>query len=539
MKALTVLFDEHTEFENEKVFGGKSALELCTEFFEGAEFLPAGIENGGVDLISKENLRSGVELLAKIYQLAREKNADFIIYSYADLPFLNADLTKKLVQTHVEYKCEYTFADGFPYGFAPELIDTGALGILLELCKTTAALEASKPVERGSLYNMIKTDINSFEVEAELSETDWRLYRFNFCCKNRDSFIQCQKLFELVKDDADGGLSRLDVEKACEKASKSCAVLKTVPSFYNIQICGGRDTKPLYEADSVSDAGGLLKKDSVMSFEKFAALCKKISEFSGSAVLNLGYLGEPLCHKEFLLFVKEVLKYEGLSVFLETSGLFVTEELCKDLRAAASEASERTNGYQKLMIAVKLDAVSAEVYAKVNGTEKENFNKALAGCDALCKALPGMVYPQFTRMNENENELEAFFRYWNEKTNPSVGNCIIQKYNDFSGLLPDCKPADLSPVERNVCWHLRRDMSVLADGSAVLCPNMLFSQGCRGEGHEEGQGEGHGKSLVLGNAFEEALSEIWKKSDSMVLDHISQKYCDCCGKCDEYYTFNF
>ena len=526
MKALTVLLDEKNKYQEEKVFGGKSALELCRTFFEGAEFLPACIENGGVDFIYKEDLKSGEDLLAKIYQIAREKNADFVIYSYADLPFINGPLTKKLLETHVEYKCEYTFADGFPYGFAPELIDTGALGILLELCKTTAAAEAAKPVERASLYNLIKTDINSFEVEAELSDTDWRLFRFNFCCKNRDSFIQCQKLFELVKDDAQGGLSALDVEKASGLASKSSAVLKTVPSFYNIQICGGRDTKPLYEADSLYDAGGLLKKDAFMPLEKFFALCKKISGFSSAAVLNLGYLGEPLSHKDFLLFVKEVLKYQGLSVFLETSGLLVTEELCAALRSLVDEAAERTNGWQKLMIAVKLDAVSADVYAKVNGSQPENFNKALAGCDALCKALPGMVYPQFTRMNENEDELEGFFRYWNEKSNPSGGNCIIQKYNDFSGLLPACKPADLSPVERNVCWHLRRDMSLLLDGSAVLCPNMLFSQECTGE-------------VLLGNAFEEDLCEIWKKSEAKLQEHIDKKYCDCCRKCDEYYTFNF
>lgn len=526
MKALTVLLDEKNKYQDEKVFGGKSALELCRTFFEGAEFLPAGIENGGVDCLPGADIGSGRDLLAKIYHLAREKNADFVIFSYADLPFINADLTSRLVQTHIEYKCEYTFADGFPYGFAPELIDTGALGILLELSKTTQAEEGDKPLCRESLYNLIKSDINSFEVEAELSDTDWRLFRFKFCCQNKDTFLQAKGLFEALNDEEKKELSRLDVEKASELASEKCGVLKTLPSFYNIQIAGGRDTRPLYEADSICDAGGLLKKGE-MSLEDFSLLCRKIADFSENAVLNLGFAGEPLCNKNLISFIEEALKYEGLSVFFETSGLLLTDELCAALVRAASGASDRTNGYQKLMIAVKLDAVTAETYAKINGCQMENFNKTLAACDALCRALPGMIYPQFTRMNENESQLEAFFRYWNEKSNPSGGKCIIQKYNDFSGLLPPCKPADLSPVERNVCWHLRRDMSILLDGSVVLCPNMLF---CK---------EGSGESQILGNAFKDDLCQIWKKSDSMLLKHIDKKYCDCCGKCDEYYTFNF
>ena len=524
MKALTVLLDEKNKYQDEKVFGGKSAFELCKEFFEEAEFLPASVENGGVEYLPGADISSGRDLLAKIVHLAREKNADFVIYSYADLPFVNQALTARLVQTHIEYKCEYTFADGFPYGFAPELIDTGALGILLELSKTTQAAEGDKPLCRESLYNLIKTDINSFEVEAELSDTDWRLFRFKFCCQNKDSFLQGRALYQALGEESGKieQLSKLDVEKVSEIASKKCGVLKTLPGFYNIQICGGRDTKPLYEADSISDAGGLLRAGE-MSLENFSLLCKKIADFSEKAVLNLGWLCEPLRHSQLLLFIEEALKYDGLSVFFETSGLNLTSEFCQGLKNAVEKAAERTNGWQKLMIAVKLDAVSGETYAKVNGSQAENFNKALAACDQLCKALPGMIYPQFTRMNENETELEAFFRYWNEKSNPSGGNCIIQKYNDFSGLLPACKPADLSPVERNICWHLRRDMSILLDGSVVACPNLLFSK----------------ENEVLGNAINEDLNEIWKKTDSKIMEQLGQKYCECCGKCDEYYTFNF
>ncbi|MCR5254106.1 MAG: spiro-SPASM protein [Treponema sp.] len=527
MKALVVLFDEENKYQEKKVFGGKSGREVCTEFFKKAQFLPAGIDTVGVDCVKKDDVKTGSELLAKIHQLAKEKNADFVIYSYCDLPFINLELTKKIVQSHVEFKCEYTFADGYPYGFAPEVIDTGAAGILAELGRTTQAAEGEKPVCRETIWNLLKTDINSFEVESELAETDWRLLRLKLCCANKDNFMQSQALYEAaVKAGAvgEGALSAGNAEEISKIASENVSILKTVPGFYNIQIADARDTKPVYEPEHTFGKG----KNS-FTFESFAALCKKISNFSESAVLNLSFFCEPLLNAHFLRIVEEVLKYEGLSVFFETSGLCVTEDFCKQLSALVEKAAPRTNGWQKVMIAVHLDAVSAPVYAKMNGTDAANFTKALTGCDALCKALPGMVYPQFTRTNNNEEELEAFFRYWNEKSNSSGGNCIIQKYNDFSGLLPPCKPADLSPVERNVCWHLRRDMTILADGSAFACPNKAAAAlaGKTGGGED------------LGNVLELPLEEIWKKTDESVLNHINKKYCEVCRNCDEYYTFNF
>ena len=148
------------------------------------------------------------------------------------------------------------------------------------------------------------------------------------------------------------------------------------------------------------------------------------------------------------------------------------------------------------------------------------FEKSVEAVLKLCAVLPNCVYPQFVRMNQNEEELELFFRYWNEKSNASNGNLIIQKYDDFAGLLPECKPADLSPLERNVCWHLRRDFTILLNGDVPSCKTCLFDQ-------------------INGNVFESSLEEIWQKNNSLIEEQIKNNYNKRCGKCDEYYTFNF
>ena len=88
-----------------------------------------------------------------------------------------------------------------------------------------------------------------------------------------------------------------------------------------------------------------------------------------------------------------------------------------------------------------------------------------------------------------------------------------------TGLLPDEKPADLSPLERNSCWHLRRDMNILSDGSVPLCRTRV--------------------SEKAGNVFEDSLDSIWKNISKEVEKHINSDYCSVCKGCDEYYTFNF
>ena len=516
MKSIVIFFDDkNSKYKNEKIFNGKSALEESVVWAEN--LCKKGLVSKAVTVSGADSVS---ELFGKMSSLCIEESADFAVFAWNDLPFLNEALTQELINTHLEYKAEYTFADGYPYGFAPEIIDAGVLKILYELSKANFSEEGNKKVCRESLYNFIKQDINSFEVETVIADDDWRLFRFSFDCGSKEHFTACKNLLPLL-----AGKEKLSVNDISKIASKASGILKTVPAFYNIQISDFVSSDCIYSpyCAEYSKKYNLdaLKSKNFMPYDKFAMLVDKAANFSENAVIGLSLWGEALSNPDCLKMIEKVLSYKGLSVFIETDGLFVTDDFCAELQNIQNKAEERTNGWAKIMIAVQIDAFSDAVYKSIHKNCRDDaFGAAVASVSKLCGAIGANVYPQFVRMNQNEDELEGFFRYWSEKSNASGGNLIIQKYDDFAGLLPECKPADLSPLERNVCWHLRRDMNILLNGDVTLCKTCLFDE-------------------IKGNAFENSLEEIWQNMDDALNHHISENYCEKCRKCDEYYTYNF
>jgi len=163
---------------------------------------------------------------------------------------------------------------------------------------------------------------------------------------------------------------------------------------------------------------------------------------------------------------------------------------------------------------VSLDSYEPVLYKKLRG---DGFDQAVATARLLLELFPGRVYMQAVRMNENEEQLERFYREWKKETE----NVIVQKYDAFSGFLPDRKVTDLSPLNRFPCWHNKREIAVLIDGSVPLCREDLKKQ------HR------------LGNAFTDPMEKIWKEGEAVYHRHVSGDYPDLCKGCDEYYTFNF
>ena len=168
-----------------------------------------------------------------------------------------------------------------------------------------------------------------------------------------------------------------------------------------------------------------------------------------------------------------------------------------------------------------LDAVSENKYAELSSVEASAahtmFQAAVENTLALHKNFPGNVYPQFVRMNQNEIELEAFYNLWKEKIN----SVLIQKYDNLAGQIPQHRVADISPIKRCECWHLKRDMYILENGDVLMCREDAF------------------RKNIIGNIFFDELKTLHEKNLITYLEHVEKKYKGLCENCDEYYTYNF
>ena len=96
MKSIVVLFDEKNKYEDEKVFAGKSAKELCQ--ISASSF--------GFEVRTISGCSTITSLLEELDKICRETQSDSLIFSYADCLFVNKSLSQGLLSTHLDYKAE-------------------------------------------------------------------------------------------------------------------------------------------------------------------------------------------------------------------------------------------------------------------------------------------------------------------------------------------------------------------------------------------------------------------------------------------------
>jgi spiro-SPASM protein len=456
------------------------------------------------------------------------ENFENIVYGHADCPFYNLEITKKLLELHTESLAEYCFADGYPAGLSPEILHPGTVKILDSLCNlenstdgtVLKSVEISKQiVKRDSIFELLKTDINSFEIETILSDQDYRENRFEFYCDSKNNFTLCKNFAKNFFENK-SNFHDYDIEQICENSKNSIDLLQVLPTFYNIQIassCKSTCTYCPYPKCFEKKYSVLpCKSSEFMSLENFSNLIDKIAEFSSEAVISLSLWGEATLHPQFEKFIEKVLSYSGLSLLIELSQLNLSDEKLSEIEKIVKNSPERTNGKEKIYWIVSVDACNQDSYAKIHGNSS-NFEETCQSILKLSSLFENCVYPQFMRLQENEDSLETFYRFWKEKND---GKLIIQKYDNFAGYLEDKKTADLTPITRNPCWHLRRDFVILLNGDVSICREELLSGS-------------------QGNVFSESLESIWAKRKSFLENYVNGNLTSLCEKCDEYYTFNF
>jgi spiro-SPASM protein len=226
--------------------------------------------------------------------------------------------------------------------------------------------------------------------------------------------------------------------------------------------------------------------------------------------------GEPLLHPGCLDMTEYAAKESGLSSFiLETDG---------HLFDAA--AAERVSALppSRCQVIFRVDAVRPATYAALHpGTDLAAVTANIERFLSLREENRFRSFVQFVKYRENLLEMEEFWKFWEARKMP----VIIQKSNDYAGQVKLEKVSDLTPIDRTVCWHIRRDLSVLSDGRVPVCKQ-----------------DWDGRSSVADLSVK-SVGEAWNLLEPYHLENASGGWTKSgclnplCAACDEWYAFNF
>jgi spiro-SPASM protein len=450
---------------------------------------------------------------------------DLTYYAWADSPFLDPALAAAIAERHLRYAAEYSYADGWPYGFSPELLSPGTAGILAKI-----AGDDQSPVERDSLFAVLQKDINAFDIETEISPADLRSHRLYLSADSKRNLLLLTRFSAAVS----GGVPAA-ADAAGIIAGKP-ELLRTLPAFYPIQVAGGCPQS--CAICPWPDLGGRMgtpvtgRKD-FLDPAAFEALLDRIAAFSGDGVIDISLWGETALHPQKMELIRMTLARPELALVIETCGVGWKEE---ELEAAASLAASAPSGSATirpirppLSWILSLDTADPRRYRELRGP---GFAEATGNARKLLGLFPKDAYVQAVRTAGAEDDIEKFYRSWKEAAPSGAANIIIQKYDDFCGARQRMQASDLSPVERQPCWHLMRDLPILLDGTVPRC-------------REDLSVFGGVKDKILGNVFSDSLDTIWSRGEEFYVQQCAlacskePEYQGSCSGCDEYYTYNF
>ncbi len=456
------------------------------------------------------------ELLGELQRVGRElADADTVlVYYFFDAPFLDIEITGRMLASHRQYFAEYTFADGFPDAVAPTVLNADMPERLRALTKPE-----DDPRRWDELFTILRRDINAFEVETELAEQDYRQLRLHLRCDCRRNYLLCRALYAAGARD-ESSLLRLVTERP--------ELLRTVPAYSSVQIVRSTVQAVVYDpfrlvpeepvgpvphrACSVAPSTGPLGTEGARSAtvhelapERFGALLDMLAELCGDAVVEISHWGDAGLHSRLDALVAAAAERASVELIVRSGGVGWPAGM---IERVAEAADSRTR------MVVELDADDEQIYRQIRG---EGFREAQQFSERALELFGERCHLQAVRMDLNEEQLEVFYRRWKERT----PNVIIQKYDDCAGRLPSRRVVDLSPLHRLPCWHIKRDLVVLIDGSVPMCK------------------QDFDLSYRLGNVFEDGIEAVWQAGEAYYRRHVGGDLPPLCWSCDEYYTFNF
>ncbi|TGK06716.1 spiro-SPASM protein [Leptospira semungkisensis] len=407
-------------------------------------------------------------------------------------PLLDPSLTSELLRRHDKYLAQYSYSENLPSGIVPRILSREFVRSLPQNYE-------------GGTQEFLAKNINHYDTEIFYSSPDLRQWRLDFSASDPRSN---RLISSFLKEKQDW-----KYEEFQSFLVSHPAVFRSAPSYYEIELHRGceyecvfcpRQTLLKPEEDNLSLDPALL--DSILSQAE--------KEFESSYSVCFGGMGEPTLHPKFAELLQRTISSPNLKELYIESALYGNLEGLKKGISSLSEEEKK-----KISLVVNLTTRDKRNYAKLYG--KDNLEEVLKNLESISQILPKFsIYLQFLKIQEVDPELDS----WYEGTQKAGYEIILQKYNSYSDKLPQRRASDLTPLGREFCWHLSRDLYINANGEVSVCKQTPSSS-----------------QKPLGDLKSESLAEIWKKGNPIFSLSAEGKHGEIpapCLSCDEWYTFN-
>ncbi|MCZ8341436.1 MAG: spiro-SPASM protein [Leptospira sp.] len=403
-------------------------------------------------------------------------------------PILNIRLTEKSWNRHKQFFSQYSYSENLPSGLIPTTISREFLSSLPQKLNT-------------DVHSFFLKNINLYDVDIFFQAPDLRQMRLDFRVNSERSEILVNGILQKNPE--------IEYEEISEFLKQNPDLLRPSPSYIEWEVYHGCELKCTFCPREFSDLKNDGKFIHVTHFKE--TLAKMNAHWKSPTTICFGGNGEPLLHPEFVSLVENSLQFNKIKEIIIETALYTNFEAFQQYLLSLSEDEK-----SRISIIVNLTTLNESTYKNLYGTNHlETIKDRIL---KLKETLPlKSLNVQMIKMVDVESEIDPYFTYF-EKQGINV---ILQKYNSFAGKLPEKRVSDLTPIHRDFCWHLTRDLYIKVDGSVSICKQE--------------------QNYILGNIYSEDILKIWQNG----LIHFQNSFIGKhelipapCLNCDEWYTFN-
>ena len=265
------------------------------------------------------------------------KHCQDILWIYTDCPINDLDIWEKVLAFHQKHLAEYTFMENYPKGYGADVLSRQVLAQL--------HVEDEGSFHRNSLQNYIHKNIHQYDVEAYLAPCDIRHERLSLICDSQHQVRMLRKLFENTQ-------KKPNIEDVYWNIKKYPQFMRVGAHYVELEITNDCCCR----CDICPRTHLMQRKIQYMSLQEYKKLILDLKNWNDVFVLMFGHMGEPMLHPNCLEMIDFALNLQGIRVFLETNGQYLTQNVVDYL------------SQKEVTIIVSLDSSNETLYEKLRGT---------------------------------------------------------------------------------------------------------------------------------------------------------------------------